>query len=156
MSLFDRQDPTEIESEAFPGERLILCSNSPLANEGTRGREDLLHVTERSLDTVVAATPCGARRIGPRVGKHFQIEIEGDRFARQRDPVIAGELALDGLYVLRTSLPKQELGRARHDEGLLRGMAHALPSGPASVRRGRSVRGRGAAQIAGGDGQNLA
>ena len=125
LSLFDETDLIEIRSPAFPGERLMVCRNPLLAAERARKREDLLQSTEGELDPIVAATKRDKRRlkgqdkIGVRVGKvvgkykmakHFELEIAENAFAYRRKPEsIAAEAALDGLYVVRTSLPAGEL-----------------------------------------------
>ena len=125
MSLFDETDLIEIRSAAYPGERLMVCRNPLLAAERARKREDLLQSTEGELDPIVAATKRDKRRlkgqdkIGVRVGKvvgkykmakHFELEIAENAFAYRRKPEsIAAEAALDGLYIVRTSLPAGEL-----------------------------------------------
>ncbi len=125
LSLFDETDLIEIRSPAFPGERLMVCRNPLLAAERARKREDLLQSTEGELDPIVAATKRDKRRlkgqdkIGVRVGKvvgkykmakHFELEIAENAFAYRRKPEsIAAEAALDGLYIVRTSLPAGEL-----------------------------------------------
>lgn len=125
LSLFDQQDLAEVSSPDFPGERLIVCRNPLLAEERTRKRQELLQATERELDKVVAATTREKRRlkgkdkIGLRVGrivnrfkvaKHFILEIGEEIFAYRRDEQnIAKEAALDGLYVIRTSVSSEIL-----------------------------------------------
>jgi transposase len=125
LSLFDEQDLVQITSADFPGERLVCCRNPALAAERTRKRDDLLAATEKELNTIAAATrrqrrPLrGTDRIALRVGKvinhykmakHFHTEItdEAFSFSRNQDS-IAAEAALDGIYVLRTSLPEPAL-----------------------------------------------
>jgi len=127
LSLFDDQDLAEITwTEEFPDERLIACRNPLLARDRARKRTELLDVTEKKLQAVVDATRrphrplCGQDKIGVRVGrvlarskvgKHFTYEITEDGFTFERDQVsIDNEAALDGIYVLRTSVPAQELG----------------------------------------------
>ena len=128
LSLFDRRDLAEIESPDFPGERLIACYNPLLAEERARKREDLLAATERELARIQARArrarqPLkGAAAIGRAVGavlgrrkvaKHFCITITEDDLDFARDAAgIAGEAALDGIYVLRTSVPAERLGTA--------------------------------------------
>jgi hypothetical protein len=128
LSLFDETDLAEIRHPDFPGERLIACFNPLLAAERARKREDLLQATERELEKVAAATRRqkralrGQDKIGLRVGKvlgrfkmakHFEITITETRFAYARRPeTIAVEARLDGLYVLRTSVPENVLGPA--------------------------------------------
>jgi len=124
-SLFDEQDLAEITAPAYPGERLVACRNPLLADERARKRQDLLAATERELERVVVATrrsrsPLrGQDHIGLRVGKalnrfkmgkHFRLEITADSFRYARDPAaIAAEAALDGIYIVRTSLPADTL-----------------------------------------------
>lgn len=125
LSLFDQRDLAEITSPDYPGERLIVCRNPLLAEERARKREDLLQATEKELDKIVAATQRDKRRlkgkgkIGLRVGKvlnrykvgkHFKLEIIEEGFSYQRDTEkIATEAALDGVYVIRTSVPADTL-----------------------------------------------
>jgi hypothetical protein len=125
MSLFDERDLAEVSSPDFPGERLILCRNPLLAAERKRKREELLRATEAELDRIVAATTRsrnrlhGKDRIGLRVGrvlgrfkvgKHFKLTIEEDRFGYRRNlNAITEEAALDGIYVIRTSLTAEAL-----------------------------------------------
>lgn len=123
-SLFDEHDLAEICSPDYPDERLVVCRNPLLADERARKRQELLAATEKKLEEIAAATrrerrPLrGAAKIGLRVGKvlnhykvgkHFVLEIEEDRFAYRRDEArIAEEAALDGLYVIRTSVKPTE------------------------------------------------
>jgi len=125
VSLFDERDLAEIGSPDYPGERLIVCRNPLLAEERKRKREDLLQATEKELERVAAATRRvkrslrGKDRIGLRVGrilgrfkmgKHFKLDITDERFAYGRDQVgIAEEAALDGIYVIRTSVAAETL-----------------------------------------------
>jgi transposase len=124
-SLFDQRDLAEVTSPDYPGERLVICRNPLLAEERTRKREVLLAATENKLDEIVAATrrerrPLrGKERIALRVGKiinrykvakHFVLEFSDERFSYQRDEQkIAEEAALDGLYVIRTSVSTETL-----------------------------------------------
>jgi Transposase DDE domain len=119
-SLFDERDLAEVESPDFPGERLIVCRNPLLAAERARKRTELLIATEQELDKVVAATTrarnslSGRDKIGLRVGrvlnrhkvgKHFELTIGDDGFSYRRNEArIAEEAALDGIYVIRTSV----------------------------------------------------
>ena len=121
MSLFDERDMAAITSPDFPGERLIVCRNQALAAERARRREDLLAATERELARIAAAVARqrqplrGAAAIGLKVGavldrhkmaKHFTLDIADNRFGFSRKTEdIAAEAALDGIYVVRTSLP---------------------------------------------------
>jgi hypothetical protein len=127
LSLFDQQDLLEITHPDYPGERLVCCHNPALADERARKRGELLAATENELDTIAAATrrekrPLrGTDKIALRVGKvrnhykmakHFDLDITDDSFTFTRNnDQIAAEAALDGIYVLRTSLPADTLGR---------------------------------------------
>ena len=124
-SMFDDTDLAEIRSPAYPGERLIVCRNERLAEERTHKREALLQATEALLAPIVAATVRNKRRlkgkekIALRVGKvigkynmakHFELDITDSAFAwRRNTEAIAAEAALDGLYIVRTSVPAAEL-----------------------------------------------
>ena len=125
MSLFDDRDMAAITSPEFPGERLIVCRNRALAAERARKREDLLAATERDLARIAAAVARkrqplrGKAEIGLEIGavldkhkmaKHFALDITDTRFsfARKTDEITV-EAALDGLYVVRTSLPAAAL-----------------------------------------------
>ena len=127
LSLFDTQDLFEISSPEFPGERLVCCHNPALAEKRARKRQDLLAATEKELTPIAAATGRAKRalrgkdKIALRVGKvinhdkmakHFTLTITDASFTFTRNTeAIAAEAALDGIYVLRTSLPEHTLGR---------------------------------------------
>jgi len=119
LDLFDERNLFEATSPDYPGERLIACRNPELAKLRAHKREDLLAATEASLLKVQARVEAGRLtgqdRIGLAVGKivnqykmakHIQLDIADDRFtfSRNRDR-IAAEAALDGVYIIRTSLP---------------------------------------------------
>jgi hypothetical protein len=123
LSLFDQQDLAEITSEDFPGERLIACRNPVLAAERARTREDLLAATEKLLDSLTARVRAGrlagAAAIGVEVGKvinkyktgkHFDVAITDTSLTvTRRQPQIDEEAALDGIYVIRTPVPDDQL-----------------------------------------------
>jgi transposase len=125
LGLFDDRDLAEITDPAYPGERLVVCRNPLLAEERSRKREDLLRATERELAKVATATvrarnPLrGKAAIALRVGKvlgrfkmkkHFRLEIGEDSFRYERDQKrIDREAALDGIYVIRTSVSAELL-----------------------------------------------
>ena len=125
LSLFDEKDLVEIRSDAYPGERLMVCRNPLLAEERARKRDELLQATEALFEPIVAATKRerwrlkGQDKIGVRVGKvvgkykmakHFELKIGEESFGYRRKPEsIAAEAALDGLYVVRTSLAETQL-----------------------------------------------
>ncbi|MCI0584220.1 MAG: IS1634 family transposase, partial [Chloroflexi bacterium] len=126
LSLFDERNLAEIRSPEFPGERLVVCRNPVLAAERARKRAELLAVTETELAKVAGLVERGRLRsaaaIGLRAGrvvnakkmaKHVRLTIADGVFAFERDPIsIAAEAALDGLYVVRTSVPEARLGSA--------------------------------------------
>ncbi len=118
-SLFDEQNLGEITDPGeFPGERLIVCRNPLVGAQRARKRSELLAATQTDLALIKArvdrGTLLGAAQIGLAVGpalkryrmkKHFQIEITDTDFTYTRDTArIAEEAALDGFYILRTSL----------------------------------------------------
>jgi hypothetical protein len=126
LDLFDDQtDLAEITASDYPGERLVVCRNPVLATERARKRSELLAATERALSRIAMATrrtrrPLrGTAEIGLEVGrvidkhkmaKHFEITITEDSFTYQRrEQAIAAEARLDGLYVIRSNLPKQAM-----------------------------------------------
>ena len=120
LSLFDERDLAEITHPDYPGERLIACRNPLLAAERTRKREELLTATEKELVQIQSKTQRARRplrgkdAIGMAVGKtlghykmgkHFDIVIEDASFRYQRKQAqIDAEAALDGVYVIRTSV----------------------------------------------------
>jgi hypothetical protein len=125
LSLFDEQNLFQITHPDYPGERLMCCRNPDLALQRTRKRDDLLAATEKEFAKITAAADRARRplrgkdKIALRVGKvinhykmakHFTIEIteETFTFTRKTDQINA-EAALDGIYVLRTSLPEHTL-----------------------------------------------
>jgi Transposase DDE domain len=123
LSLFDEHNLAEITAADYPDERLVVCRNPLVAHDRARKREDLLQATERALaeikHRVEQGTLEGEAAIGLAVGavwnrwrvrKHFQVEIEDTafRFARKQEQ-IAAEAALDGIYVLRTSVAERDL-----------------------------------------------
>ncbi len=126
MSLFDAQNFAEITHPDYPGERLICCHNPVLAAERARKRENLLAATENDLAKIKASVDAGRLKdpdkIGIRIGKvigkhkvakHFITEVTGTAFTWRRDQdKIAAEAALDGIYVIRTSVDDAILGSA--------------------------------------------
>ena len=126
LSLFDETDLAEITSPDFPGERLVACKNPFLEAERARKRETLPQATEADLAKIAAAAARdrrplrGAEKIAVRadrvlrrrkVAKHFRTEINDTSFtyARNQESITA-EAALDGIYVLRTSVTGGDLG----------------------------------------------
>jgi hypothetical protein len=126
LSLFDEQNLAEITSLDYPGERLIVCRNPLVAAERSRKRENLLAATEAALtqiqQRVDAATLTGAAQIGLAVGalanrwkvrKHLDIQITDTTLSIARKTAqIEAEAALDGIYILRTSVTENDLATA--------------------------------------------
>jgi hypothetical protein len=127
MSLFDQVNLAEITHPDYPGERLVACRNPALATERARKRLALLEATDTELTKIVAAVGAGrlagAGKIGIRVGKvvgrykmakHYTLDITDDRFAftRNQDQITA-EAALDGIYIIRTTVPVEQMDPAK-------------------------------------------
>ncbi len=118
LRLFDRQNFAEITHPDFPGERLVCCRNPALTVSRAVKREKLLAATEADLEKIRASVAAGRLKdpdkIGVRVGKvigkhkvgkHFTWEISDGGFAfRRNEEKIAAETALDGIYVIRTTM----------------------------------------------------
>jgi len=127
MSLFDQANLAEITHPSFPGERLIACRNPALATLRARKRLALLESTDIELAKITAAVAAGrlagAGKIGIRVGKvigrhkmakHYTLTITEDRFAYERDQAaITAEAALDGIYIIRTTVPAEQMNPAK-------------------------------------------
>lgn len=120
MELFDERNLFEIEQHPnYPGERLIACRNPELAKRRAHKRAELIEATKAALEKirirVQAGRLKGAAEIGQRIGKviarhkvakHFVLDIRDDAFEFSVDEdKVATEAALDGIYVVRTSLP---------------------------------------------------
>ena len=126
LGLFDEKNLAEIAHDDYPGERLVACRNAELAKRRAYKREELLSATERELTKVKKSVEKGrlkdAVEIGVRVGKvigkykmqkHFDFEIKDRLFTYSRNAArIAEEAALDGIYVVRTSLTKERASAA--------------------------------------------
>ncbi len=123
MDLFDDRNLLELNSPDYPGERLVACRNEVLARLRAHKREALLAATERNLAKIKARVDAGklAGRdaIGLRVGKiinqykvakHFEPAIADAAFswARKQDSIVS-EAALDGVYIIRTSVPATQM-----------------------------------------------
>ena len=135
LSLFDERDLVEIrnfetdENSEFAGERLVACRNPLLCEERRRKRSEMLQAAEKKLVEIRDAVQRelrplrGKELIALRVGKalartkmakHFRLEIGDDSFQFSRDQAgIDREAALDGIYVIRTSLPARTLDAER-------------------------------------------
>nr|WP_220700737.1 IS1634 family transposase [Paraburkholderia sp. BL23I1N1] len=118
LGLFDEHNLMEIASPEYPGERLVACRNPQLATLRAHKRQDLLAATEKNLqqikERVEAGRLKGADAIGLRVGKvvnqykvakHFELQISDGSFSfTRKHEAIAAEAALDGIYIIRTSV----------------------------------------------------
>ena len=126
LGLFDERNLLEISSPDFPGERLVACRNPELAKMRGHTRDDLLLATEKNLEKIKvrvdAGKLVGEDKIGVAVGKvvnqykvakHFELVITDSSFTftRMADN-IAAEAALDGLYIIRTSVQAQRMDAA--------------------------------------------
>jgi len=126
LGLFDERNLFEFSSSDYPGERLVACRNPELAKLRAHKREALLAATERNLEKIKARVEAGklvgADEIGLRVGKvinqykvakHFELTIRDRTFdyARKHDS-IAAEAALDGIYIIRTSVRAAQMDAA--------------------------------------------
>jgi len=123
FGLFDQRNLFEVMHPDFPGERLVACRNPQLALLRAHKRQSLLDATSRELETVrgmtVRGTLKGKAAIGVRIGKvvdkykmskHVVLDIRDDGFDfHVDDDKVSVEAALDGIYVIRTSVPTQRL-----------------------------------------------
>jgi hypothetical protein len=125
-TLSGNQDMAEITHPGYPGERLIACHNPFLQAERARKRGELLDGTDAELEKIAAATRRARRPLRGKdnialaagkvinkrkAGKHFITGIADDSLSWRRDEQkIADEAALEGIYVIRTSLPAAVLG----------------------------------------------
>ena len=123
LDLFDERNLLELSSPDYPGERLVACRNPQLAKLRTHKRQELLTATEASLEKIKARVDAGKLvgpdEIGLRVGKvinqykmakHFELAIGDNTFSFARKAgAIAAEAALDGLYIIRTSVPQVQM-----------------------------------------------
>jgi hypothetical protein len=123
MSLFDTQDLAEITHPDYPGERLIACRNPAQADLRAAKRDSMLAATETLLATITARVQAGrlagADAIGVALGKvidkhkmakHLSYQITDTTLTYQRNQAsITTEAALDGIYVIRTSVPADHL-----------------------------------------------
>jgi hypothetical protein len=123
LGLFDERNLFELSHPDFPGERLMACRNPELAKLRAHKRQSLIEATAKELDRVKGMVERGRLRgqdkIGVRVGrvinkyrvaKHFELKIEDAHFGyRTLDKEIAAEAALDGIYVVRTSLSEERM-----------------------------------------------
>jgi transposase len=123
MDLFDERNLISLTHDDYPGERLIACRNPSLAKLRTAKRKDLIAATAAELDKIKAMVMAGrlegADKIGVRVGKvigkykvgkHFDLDVKEGSFGFEvNDARVAAEAALDGLYVIRTSVTANDM-----------------------------------------------
>ena len=123
LGLFDQRNLFEVTHPDFPGERLVACRNPQLALLRAHKRQSLLDATSRELEHVrgmiARGRITGKAAIGVRIGKvvdkykmskHLVLDIRDEGFDfHLDDDKVAAEAALDGIYVIRTSLPAQRL-----------------------------------------------
>jgi transposase len=123
LGLFDQVNLLELSSPDYPGERLVACRNPELAKLRAHKREALLAATEENLAKIKARVDAGKlsarEQIGLRVGKvinqykvakHFDLSIGENAFSCVRKhESIAAEAALDGIYIIRTSVPAAQM-----------------------------------------------
>jgi len=126
LGLFDERNLFEFTHPAYPGERLIACRNAELLKLRAHKRRSLIAATIKELDKVRQMAERGSLRgkdqIGVRVGtvvnkykmqKHFALKIDEASFSYSlRESAVAQETALDGIYVIRTSLSAEQLDSA--------------------------------------------
>lgn len=124
-TLFDEQDLASISHPSYPDERLIVCRNPLLAEERQRKRKALLDATDKKLNAIKKRVEQqrrplrGCDRIGIAVGKvidskkmakHYDLTITDTHFDYTRNQQrIDAEAALDGIYVIRTSVSAERL-----------------------------------------------
>ena len=127
LGLFDECNLLELASPDYPGERLLACRNPELAKLRAYKRQELLAATERSLDKIKARVDAGkltgqdeiALRVGKvvnqyKVAKHFELTIGARAFTfRRKLDGITAEAALDGIYIIRTSVPAAQMDAAQ-------------------------------------------
>ena len=123
MGLFDQRNLLELSSPDYPGERLVACRNDALAKLRAHKREDLLCATKQALQAIQLRVEAGKLKgqdlIGVRVGKiinrykvakHFELHITDASLSwARRAHSITSEAALDGLYIIRTCLPPEQM-----------------------------------------------
>jgi len=126
LGLFDERNLFEFAHPDYPNERLMACRNAELGRLRAHKREALLVATERELEKVRTrienGSLSGQDKIGVRVGKVvnkykvaklFALTIEDGRFEFHRlTEQVAAEAALDGIYIIRTSVPKKHMDSA--------------------------------------------
>ena len=123
MDLFDDRNLLELNSSDYPGERLVACRNEVLARLRAHKREALLTATELKLAKIKARVEAGklvdrdviGLRVGKiidqhKVAKHFDLSITDTTLSwARKQGRIDSEAALDGVYIIRTSVPAAQM-----------------------------------------------
>jgi len=125
LTFFDEHDLANITHPDYPDERLIVCRNPDLAKRRAKRREALLQATEKLLAEIakkverknkplrgkdVIGVEAGKIINKKKMGKHFILAITDDTFAFERnEEKIRAEAAIDGLYVIRSSVDKTRM-----------------------------------------------
>ena len=123
LGLFDERNLFSFTDAEYPGERLIACRNTELAARRAYKRNAMLDATEMELEKVQSLVSSGKLKgqdkIGVRTGrvinrykmaKHFILQIQDAQLSFERNAQsISQESALDGIYVVRTSLPEDRM-----------------------------------------------
>jgi transposase len=123
LGLFDERNLFSFTDAEYPGERLIACRNTELAARRAYKRNAMLDATETELEKVQSLVSSGKLKgqdkIGVRTGrvinrykmaKHFILQIQDAQLSFERNAQsISQESALDGIYVVRTSLPEDRM-----------------------------------------------
>ena len=128
LSLLDEKNLVEMQSPAYPGERLMVCYNPLLAEERKRKREDLLVATEKALTRIAKEVGRRKKKLLPataialkvgkvlgryKMSKHFAHTIEEGKLSwSRRGESIEQEAKLDGIYVIRTSEAAEQFAAA--------------------------------------------
>lgn len=127
LDLFDERNLFEFTHKDFPGERLVACRNELLGRKRKHKRESMLEATTKELEKIRSMLERGTlkekertkERIGVRVGKvinkykmakHIVLEIDDNSLSFSVDEQsVAAEAALDGIYVIRTSVTEEKM-----------------------------------------------
>lgn len=123
LGLFDERNLFSFEHADYPGEQLVACRNPELAKRRAHKRDELIESTKKELEKVRGMAGKGrlktADAIGVRTGKvvnkynvakHFKLDIKDGSFDFSvKEKSVAEEAALDGIYIVRTSLPKERM-----------------------------------------------
>ena len=121
--LFDERNLISLTHPDYPDGQLVACRNLELAKRRAVKRRELIAATVGELEKIKEAVDAGrlrgADKIGERygkvvgkykVGKHFIRTIDDRTFSFEIDAKkVAEEAALDGIYVIRTSIEKTKM-----------------------------------------------